>query len=46
MNIWNIALKEIKSNLRNTRTFVFMLALPIVLMLILGPRSRTRSRTA
>ncbi|RJG17691.1 ABC transporter permease [Paenibacillus thiaminolyticus] len=36
MNIWNIALKEIKSNLRNTRTFVFMLALPIVLMLILG----------
>ncbi|MBG9794140.1 ABC transporter permease [Paenibacillus dendritiformis] len=36
MNIWNIALKEIKSNIRNTRTFVFMLALPIVLMLILG----------
>lgn len=36
MNIWNIALKEIKSNLRNTRTFVFMLAMPIVFMLILG----------
>lgn len=36
MNIWNIALKEIKSNLRNTRTFLFMLALPIALMLILG----------
>ncbi|USG66602.1 ABC transporter permease [Brevibacillus ruminantium] len=36
MNIWNIAWKEIKSNLRNTRSFLFMLALPIVLMLILG----------
>jgi len=36
MNIWNIAVKEIKSNFRDRRTFVFMLAMPIVLMLILG----------
>lgn len=36
MNTWNIALKEIKSQFRDTRTFLFMLALPIVLMLILG----------
>ncbi|GED67962.1 ABC transporter permease [Brevibacillus reuszeri] len=36
MNIWNIAVKEIKSNLRNRRTFIFMLAMPIVLILILG----------
>lgn len=36
MNIWNIALKEIKQNMRDRRTFTFMLAFPIVLMLILG----------
>lgn len=36
MIIWNIAWKEIKSNFRDTRTFVFMLAMPIVFMLILG----------
>lgn len=36
MNIWNIAVKEIKSSLREKRTFMFMLALPIILMLILG----------
>ncbi|MDP4103688.1 MAG: ABC transporter permease [Bacillota bacterium] len=36
MNIWNIALKEIKQNIRDRRTFLFMLAFPIVLMLILG----------
>lgn len=36
MNVWNIAFKEIRSQLRDTRTFLFMLALPIVLMLILG----------
>lgn len=36
MNILNIALKEIKHNIRDTRTFVFMLAFPIMLMLILG----------
>ncbi|MGG4444670.1 ABC transporter permease [Brevibacillus fortis] len=36
MNIWNIAVKEIKSSLREKRTFMFMLALPLILMLILG----------
>ncbi|MDF2814909.1 MAG: transporter, permease protein [Paenibacillus sp.] len=36
MNIWNIALKEIKSVMRDSRTLIFMLAFPIVLMLILG----------
>ncbi|MFF2531108.1 ABC transporter permease [Brevibacillus sp. NPDC058079] len=36
MNIWSIAVKEIKSSLREKRTFMFMLALPIILMLILG----------
>lgn len=36
MNIFNIAWKEIKQNIRDRRTFVFMLAFPIVLMLILG----------
>ncbi|MFC5467370.1 ABC transporter permease [Cohnella suwonensis] len=36
MHILSIALKEIKSTLREKRTFVFMLAFPVVLMLILG----------
>lgn len=36
MNILTIAMKEIKQNLRDVRTFVFMLAFPVVLMLILG----------
>lgn len=36
MNTLTIALKEIKQTFRNVRTFVFMLAFPIVLMLILG----------
>ena len=36
MHIWNIALKEIKLELRDPRTFFFMLLFPIVLMLILG----------
>ncbi|MEH7109066.1 ABC transporter permease [Bacillus sp. JJ1764] len=36
MNIINIALKEIKSEFRDIRTLVFMLAFPIVLMLVLG----------
>lgn len=36
MNIINIAWKEIKSDFRDIRTAVFMLALPIVLMLVLG----------
>jgi ABC-2 type transport system permease protein len=36
VNILNIALKEVKVNVRNIRTFTFMLAFPIVLMLILG----------
>jgi ABC-2 type transport system permease protein len=36
VNILNIAMKEIKSNLRERRTFVFMLAFPLVMMLILG----------
>lgn len=36
MNIWHIAAKEIKRDFRDVRTFIFMLAFPIVLMLILG----------
>ncbi|OBY80356.1 ABC transporter permease [Paenibacillus sp. KS1] len=36
MNILSIALKEIKQDLRDRRTLVFMLGFPIVLMLILG----------
>ena len=36
MNIINIALNEFKRNIRDFRTLVFMLAFPIVLMLILG----------
>jgi len=36
MNVYNIALKEIKSTLREPRTLLFMLAFPVVLMLILG----------
>ncbi len=36
MNILNIAWKEIKTDFRDTRTLFFMLAFPIVLMLILG----------
>ncbi|WP_168122985.1 ABC transporter permease [Paenibacillus sp. HB172176] len=36
MQILRIAKKEIMINLRDMRTFVFMLAFPIVLMLILG----------
>lgn len=36
MNILNIAIKEIRSSFRDFRTFVFMLAFPIVLILILG----------
>ncbi len=36
MNVWNIMIKEIKSSLRSTQTFLFMLAFPILLMLILG----------
>ncbi|MEH7076676.1 ABC transporter permease [Neobacillus drentensis] len=36
MNIINIAWKGIKTDFRDTRTLVFMLAFPIVLMLVLG----------
>lgn len=36
MNILAIALKEIKMDFRDRRTMIFMLAFPIVLMLILG----------
>lgn len=36
MNIINIALKEIKRDFRDIRTLVFMLAFPLVLMLVLG----------
>ncbi|RDI41015.1 ABC transporter permease [Falsibacillus pallidus] len=36
MNILNIALKEFKTIFRDVRTFSFMLAFPIVLMLVLG----------
>lgn len=36
MNVLNIALFEIKKDLRDKRTLIFMLAFPIVLILILG----------
>lgn len=36
MNIFNIAWKGIKTDFRDTRTLFFMLAFPIVLMLVLG----------
>ncbi|MBW5447136.1 ABC transporter permease subunit [Cohnella sp. CFH 77786] len=36
MNVLNIAWKEIKTGLRDTKTFLLMLAFPIVLILILG----------
>jgi len=36
MNVIHIALKEIKSATREPRTLLFMLAFPVVLMLILG----------
>jgi ABC-2 type transport system permease protein len=36
LNIVNIAIKEIKREFRDVRTLIFMLAFPIVLMLILG----------
>lgn len=36
MNIFNIALIEFKHTIRDVRTLVFMLAFPIVMMLILG----------
>lgn len=36
MNVWRIAWKEIRSDLRDKRSFLFMLAFPIALMLILG----------
>lgn len=36
MNIFHFAVKEIKHTIRDVRTFIFMLAFPIVLMLILG----------
>jgi ABC-2 type transport system permease protein len=36
LNIVNIAIKEIKRDFRDVRTLIFMLAFPIVLMLILG----------
>ncbi|GGE34580.1 ABC transporter permease [Pullulanibacillus camelliae] len=36
MNIISIALKEIKSDFRDIKTFILLLAFPIVLMLILG----------
>jgi ABC-2 type transport system permease protein len=36
MNTLSIALKEIKQDFRDTRTLLFMMAFPIVLMLILG----------
>ncbi|MFL0196803.1 ABC transporter permease [Clostridium sp. WILCCON 0269] len=36
MNILNIAFKEAKESIRDVRTLVFMLAFPIVLILILG----------
>ncbi|GIN85216.1 ABC transporter permease [Heyndrickxia sporothermodurans] len=36
MNIFNIAMKEIKQDFRDIRTLVFMLAFPLVLMLVLG----------
>ncbi|MGE8203669.1 ABC transporter permease [Heyndrickxia sp. NPDC080065] len=36
MNIFNIAKNEIKRDFRDIRTLVFMLAFPLVLMLVLG----------
>ncbi|GGH78411.1 ABC-2 type transport system permease protein [Pullulanibacillus pueri] len=36
MNIINLALKEMKRDFRDLRTLIFLLAFPIVLMLILG----------
>ncbi|HDR8069017.1 ABC transporter permease [Bacillus cereus] len=36
MNIFNIAIMHIKREFRDVRTLVFMLAFPIVLMLVLG----------
>lgn len=36
MNVLNITLFEIKKSLRDKRTLLFMLAFPIVLILILG----------
>ncbi|WP_144561258.1 ABC transporter permease [Bacillus mycoides] len=36
MNIFNIAIMHIKRDFRDVRTLVFMLAFPIVLMLVLG----------
>ncbi|WP_440603120.1 ABC transporter permease [Bacillus sp. GB_SG_008] len=36
MNIFNIAIVQIKRDFRDIRTLVFMLAFPIVLMLVLG----------
>ncbi|WP_035432727.1 ABC transporter permease [Bacillus sp. UNC322MFChir4.1] len=36
MNIFNIAIMQMKRDFRDIRTLVFMLAFPIVLMLILG----------
>ena len=36
MNVLHIALHEIKLSLRDKRTFIFMMAFPVVLMLILG----------
>ncbi|MEI4800975.1 ABC transporter permease [Bacillus sp. FJAT-51639] len=36
MNIFNIAITQIKRDFRDIRTLVFMLAFPVVLMLILG----------
>ena len=39
MNTLNIAWKEIKIHFRDIRTFSFMLAFPIILMLVLGTAS-------
>jgi|HigsolmetaAR203D_1030402.scaffolds.fasta_scaffold02833_2 ABC-2 type transport system permease protein len=36
MHLWNIAIKEIRLDVRDPRTLIFMLLFPIVLMLILG----------
>ncbi|MEC3543548.1 ABC transporter permease, partial [Bacillus thuringiensis] len=36
MNIFNIAVMHIKRDFRDVRTLVFMLAFPVVLMLVLG----------
>ncbi|MFD0048049.1 ABC transporter permease [Actinomycetes bacterium NPDC127524] len=36
MNIFNIAVKEIKRDFRDVKTLIFMLATPLVLMLVLG----------